>query len=382
MIRSIFPVWLVISCLFSAGSISGVAAQDQSHRPSQLAASSQAAVSEERLVSPWSFAVSGDSRNCGDVVMPAIAAGAAKAGVSFYWHLGDFRAIYNFDEDIQHEPQYLANPLNIASYEELAWKDFVANQLMPFGTLPVYLGIGNHETIPPKTREEYLIQFADWLETPRLREQRLSDDPRDFQLRTYYQWIQGGVEFINLDNATPEQFDRAQITWFEKTVQAASSNPQVHTLLVGMHEALPESISENHSMNQSPSGIESGRRVYGDLLKTRNESHKRVYVLASHSHYFMDGIFNTDYWRAHGGVLPGWIIGTAGAQRYALPNESASARAAQTDVYGFLLATVKSDGEVEFTFQRLNESDVPAPVADRYTHEFVHWCFAENSVAH
>jgi hypothetical protein len=378
--RAAFRNWLAIFCLFSAGLSREGAAQDQSHRPSKFVAQSQAAVSAEQP--SWSFAVSGDSRNCGDVVMPAIAAGAAKAGAAFYWHLGDFRAIYNFDEDIQHQPKYLANPPDIASYEELAWKDFIESQLLPFGTLPVYLGIGNHETIPPKTRGEYLLQFADWLETPRLRGQRLNDDPHDFQLKTYYHWIQGGVDFINLDNATPEQFDRAQITWFEKTLKAASLNPQVYSLIIGMHEALPESISKDHSMNQSPSGIESGRRVYEDLLKIQNEPQKHVYVLASHSHYFMDGIFNTDYWRTHGGVLPGWIIGTAGAQRYALPKESASARAAQTDVYGFLLGTVKSDGEIKFAFQRLDQSDIPAPVADRYARNFIHWCFADNSIAH
>jgi hypothetical protein len=33
----------------------------------------------------WRFAVSGDSRNCGDVVMPEIARGAAKDGAKFYW---------------------------------------------------------------------------------------------------------------------------------------------------------------------------------------------------------------------------------------------------------------------------------------------------------
>ena len=33
-----------------------------------------------------------------------------------------------------------------------------------------------------------------------------------------------------------------------------------------------------------------GRQVYLDLLKIQNEGHKTVYVLASHSHYFMDGI--------------------------------------------------------------------------------------------
>jgi hypothetical protein len=36
----------------------------------------------------WRFIVSGDSRNCGDVVMPAIAAQAIERyQPSFYWHL-------------------------------------------------------------------------------------------------------------------------------------------------------------------------------------------------------------------------------------------------------------------------------------------------------
>jgi hypothetical protein len=43
---------------------------------------------------------SGDSRNCGDVVMPSIAAGAVKDEAAFYWHLGDFRAMYGIDEDM------------------------------------------------------------------------------------------------------------------------------------------------------------------------------------------------------------------------------------------------------------------------------------------
>jgi hypothetical protein len=314
--------------------------------------------------------------------MPAIAAGVINSGANFYWHLGDYRAIYNFDEDMQHQPEHLASPLNIYDYERTAWDDFIRNQIAPFGDLPVFLGIGNHDTAPPKTREQYIIQFADWLDMPKLREQRLRDDPSAHKLTTYYHWIQNGVDFISLDNSTPDQFDTAQMTWFEKTLRAAESNPEIHTVVVGMHEALPESISANHSMNQSEVGIESGRRVYADLLKTQNQAHKHVYVLASHSHYFMDGIFNTDYWRANGGVLSGWIIGSAGAVRYALPKESAEAKAAETNVYGFLLAEVKPSGEIQFTFKRLQESDVPAAIVDRYEPEFVHWCFAENSVAH
>ena len=329
----------------------------------------------------WSFAVSGDSRNCGDVVMPAIAAGVINSGPNFYWHLGDYRAIYNFDEDMQHQPEHLASPLNIYDYERTAWDDFIRNQLAPFGDLPVFLGIGNHDTTPPKTREQYLIQFADWLDTPKLREQRLRDDPSAHKLTTYYHWIQNGVDFISLDNATTDQFDTAQMTWFEKILNAAEANPQIHTIVAGMHEALPESISADHSMNQSAAGTETGRRVYIDLLNAQKSAHKRVYILSSHSHYFMDGIFNTEYWRAHGGVLPGWIVGTAGAVRYALPPESKQARAAETNVYGYLLAQVHPSGEIQFTFKRLRESDVPAAIVDRYKPEFVHWCFAENSVA-
>jgi len=56
----------------------------------------------------WSFVVSGDSRNCGNVIMPAIAAGVEKNGAAFYWHLGDLRAIYITDEDYQHEPSIAA----------------------------------------------------------------------------------------------------------------------------------------------------------------------------------------------------------------------------------------------------------------------------------
>jgi hypothetical protein len=335
----------------------------------------------EQIAGPFSFAVSGDSRNCGDVVMPAIAAGVKKRGASFYWHLGDFRALYNFDEDMQHQPEHIATPLSISTYEQIAWDDFLQNQISPFGDLPVFLGIGNHETVPPHTREQYILQFADWLDQQTLRRQRLLDDPHDHNLKAHYHWIMGGVDFINLDNATEDQFDSDQVAWFEKVLKADSSNPQIRTIVVGMHEALPESISKGHSMNQSDVGAQSGRRIYVDLLKAQNEAHKHVYVLASHSHFFLDGIFNTDYWRSNGGVLPGWIIGTAGAVRYALPPDASNARAAETNVYGFLLGTVNPDGEIDFAFQRENEPDVPAAIVNRYKTEFVHWCFDKNSQA-
>jgi hypothetical protein len=330
---------------------------------------------------PWHFAASGDSRNCGDLVMPTIAAGVRRDQAAFYWHLGDFRAIYTFDEDIVHQPEHIAKPLVIADYESAAWPDSIDSQLVPFGSLPVFLALGNHETTPPKTRADLLPQFADWFNSATIVRQRLLDDPHDHLMKFYYHWIERGVAFYTLDNATADQFDNAQVLWFERVLARDAADPAITTGVVGMHEALPESIGASHSMNDSVAGTESGRRVYADLLRAQNESHKRVYVLASHSHFYMDGIFNTDYWRTHGGVLPGWIVGTAGAVRYALPPNVKNAHAAQTNVYGYLLATVQPSGEIRFDFKKLAEADVPAPVASRYGADFVHWCWVQNTEA-
>ena len=325
---------------------------------------------------PWSFAVSGDSRNCGDVVMPAIAAGVHHDQAAFYWHLGDFRAIYDFDQDYK-QLNPTAPPL-IIDYQNGAWDDFIQNQLTPFGDTPVFLGIGNHELIPPKTRPDFLIQFADWLDTPELKQQRLKDNPKDHRLHSYYRWQRAGVDFISLDNASTDQFDQDQIAWFERVLQADAADPSIATVVVGMHEALPESISKDHSMSESAQGEASGRRAYADLLNFQHTAHKNVYVLASHSHFFMDGIYNTEYWRTNGGVLPGWIIGTAGAFRYVLPPNAADAKAAKTNVYGYLLATVRFDHTIKFKFHEIAETDTPAAVVARFSAAFVHQCFAAN----
>ncbi len=345
-----------------------------------LGLAARTASAQQPANGPWRFLASGDSRNCGDVVMPGVAETARKNQAAFYWHLGDLRLTSNFDEDIAHQPEHIAKPLSIAEYEIIAWPDFIESQIAPFGSMPFFVGIGNHETVPPyKTREDFLLQFADWLDAPVLRAQRLKDDPRDYRMKTYFHWIERGVAFYYLDSATADQFDAAQLRWFERVLAKDLSDPAITTIVTGMHKALPESISAGHSMNESPTGTESGRRVYADLLRARDESHKHVYVLASHSHYYMDEIFNTEYWKSHGGVLPGWIVGTAGAVRYALPPNSSPG--ALVNVYGSLLGTVQPNGEINFEFERIDEKDVPSSVTARYGKDFVHWCFAENSQA-
>jgi Calcineurin-like phosphoesterase len=356
---------MCVTCLLARG-------QDQSTTAAQAKDSSAVVLR---------FAVSGDSRNCGDVVMPGLISQILADHSAFYWHLGDFRAIYAIDEDIRHQPEHFDKPMTMEEYRAIAWPDFLENQIVPFGSVPVFLGIGNHETIAPKTREELIAQIADWLDTPMLREQRLRDDPYDFRLKTYYHWMMAGADFINMDNASVDQFDKKQLEWFEGILARDQENADVKTIVVGMHQALPESISYDHSMNATLIGAESGRRVYEDLLRAQKHAHKKVYVLASHSHYYMENVYNTERWRTHGGVLPGWIIGTAGAVRYPLPVERSGAGEAITNVYGYLRAALHADGALEFEFRKLEETDIPAEVAERYTPKFVHWCFAENSNA-
>lgn len=314
--------------------------------------------------------------------MPAIASGVRADNAAFYWHLGDYRAIYRFDQDYwQLHPPPNPNAASITTYLANAWQDFIENELVPFGSVPVYLTFGNHELVPPKTREQLVAQFADWLDAPQIREQRLTDDPHDYTIKGYYHWLKDGMDFVSLDNASPDEFDAKQMKWLQALLNRDQKDGSVRAVIVGMHEALPESISKGHSMNQSPEGEESGRRVYQWLLEFKQRSHKPVYVLASHSHFYMEGIFNTEYWRTHGGVLPGWIIGTAGAERYALPANAKDAKAAKTHVYGYLLGTVSASKEdpVHFEFQELKESDVPPEVVARFTSEFVHTCWAGNS---
>ncbi|HWC15878.1 MAG TPA: hypothetical protein VG498_02655, partial [Terriglobales bacterium] len=230
----------------------------------------------------------------------------------------------------------------------------------------------------PKTRADYIQQFADWLNAPAIRAQRLRDDARDHTLRTYYHWIQEGVDFISVDNASGDQFDDAQIAWIEGVLARAETNASVRTVVMGMHDALPDSVSAGHSMNETAQMERSGRRIYQDLLSFRNKTKKRVYVLASHSHFLVEDPYNDTCHLTPETVLPGWIVGTAGAIRYRLPKDLGKAKQARTDVYGYLLGTVHPDNGITFQFREITSGKIPQSVIDRYGREQVQACFEEN----
>src|SRR5260370_17265351 len=81
-------------------------------------------------------------------------------------------------------------------YEAEAWPDFIQNQIGAFGSLPVFLGKGNHETAGHKTPSDYLHQFENWLNHPTVRDQRLPDHPPPLQPPTYSPSIHAAFPFI------------------------------------------------------------------------------------------------------------------------------------------------------------------------------------------
>ncbi len=330
----------------------------------------------------WSFIASGDSRNCGDMIVPAIASNSAQFSPGFYWHLGDLRAIYKVDEDIAFSTANHMQAPACDAYERIAWSDFVEQQIGSFGNRPFYVGIGNHEVIPPKNEAAFEREFYDWLNLPVLQAQRAKDnEPAEPQ--PYYHWIQGGVDFIYLDNATGV-FSDPQLTWLQHRLDAAKQDIRIKSVVVGMHEALPDSWSNEHSMGDGRSGPEaraSGQKAYKALIAFRDESHKPVYVLCSHSHFYMDHIFTTPELTKNGGEpLDGWLVGTAGAVRYPLPKNVPENTHARTDVYGYLLGEVSFDGTIKFSFHEVHPADVPEYVQQRYPATAVQWCFEHNSL--
>jgi hypothetical protein len=339
----------------------------------------------------WYFAVSGDSRDCGDVIMPKIAASLAATPkqnrAKFYWHLGDFRALYRIDCDIakRTDPttkcaqESTTNELKpTEAYLKAAWPDFIEHQVTPFehAGIPIYLGIGNHETIN-RGRDEYRLVFKKWLTQKPIKKQRQADAKKKILSQvgdTYFHFVLKGVDFIYLDNSNiynpdlqtkkPDPgFSADQLTWLEAILKADETDKSIKGVVVGMHAALPESVSKNHAMDKTCESFCNGKRAYA-MLEHFQASGKQVLVLASHSHYVEPNAYDTLELKDH--VLPGWIIGTAGAEQYRLDIK-----------YGYLLVEVKPDGTLNASFQQVNRDSPPLLPGEGGT-QLANYCFEKN----
>jgi hypothetical protein len=333
----------------------------------------------------WAFAVSGDSRDCGDLVMPKIARSieseTSGPPAELYWHLGDFRRMYDIDCDIlkrrhaaydcKTRPPEQLDRFEMAEYLDTAWDDFIERQLGAFRKTPVLLAIGNHELFG-RTRDDYRKAFHKWLLQSPIHEQRVLDSSRGIDSpegSTYYRVVRKGVDFIALDNADGAGFSREQLVWLAHVLAADAADDSIRTIVAGMHAALPYSTSRGHAMDATCAGLCSGQQAYDLLFRAQNLAgptgkRKHVYVLASHSHYFLENIYDTP---EHGGqVLPGWIIGTAGALQYR-----------ETIQYGYTRAEVLSDGTLRVRFREVGP-DTPPVASGPGAQELMDFCFHVN----
>lgn len=331
----------------------------------------------------WYFAVSGDSRDCGDLIMPKIAQAIAddrEHPAAFYWHLGDFRRMFGPDCDVvkrthpdwdcKSRPEEQLGPEEMNHYLDTAWDDFIERQIRPFAPTPVFLGIGNHELGAGRTRTEIQRKFQPWLTSGPIHNQRVRESLDHFYSTegdTYYHFVQNGVDLIDLDNASPDSFSAAQIQWLETVLSRDQANAEIKTIVVGMHEALPFSRQRGHAMDATCQGLCSGQQVYDLLYRMQKLGGKRVYVFTSHSHLFVDRLFETP--EHEGQVLTGWLVGTAGAEQYRAETEPIQ--------YGYALAVVHPDGTLDVRFREVRRDSPPlatGPGADPLTA----FCFAQN----
>jgi len=329
----------------------------------------------QQATTDWTFAVSGDSRNCGDFVVPAIAAKVKAEKDAFYWHLGDFRAMTGTDEDLQ-SMQPDDKKLTKEEYQPIAWDDFLKRQMASFGDFPVFLGRGNHEAVKPMTRDGYMQKFAKFLNRPEIVAQRKADGMESVE--SWYHWTESGVDFVTLDNASKDQFSDAQLGWLRGVLDRdLAADSGIKTIVVGMHESLPHSNSSDHAMDDWDLGIHTGEIVYRWLYDAQAAG-KHVYVLSSHSHYYSPNIYATPYWKQYTKtVLTGIIIGSAGARRYALPSDAD--KQSKTNIYGYLQGTVHGDGTIEFKLHELSKDDLIQAKWPEASLKEICWCYAHNS---
>jgi hypothetical protein len=266
-------------------------------------------------------------------------------------------------KDLQPTPEYL----------NAAWDDFVERQVTPFekAGIPVYLGIGNHELIK-RTRDNYTAKFNKWLVQSAIGKQQKTDAARNIPARdsqTYFHFVQQGVDFISLDNANiynanaetktdDPGFSSAQLKWLAAILKADAADPAIRSVVVGMHAALPGSVSRRHAMDKTCESLCHGYQAYG-YISAFKKSGKPVLVLASHSHYVEVHIYDTP--EHANDVLTGWIIGTAGAEQYRSQIK-----------YGYLLVEVRSNGQLNPSFQ-----EVKADPADQSS--ITKYCFEKNN---
>ena len=223
-----------------------------------------------------------------------------------------------------------------------------------------------------------MAKFAKFLDRQEISQQRKADGAAAAPIGPWYHWTHEGVDFITLDNSSREEFSDAQLRWLRGVLDRdMAPGSGIRAIVAGMHEALPHSRGSEHAMDDWELGEMSGDLVYTWFYDAQAAG-KHVYVFASHSHYYSPNVFDTPYWKQHTNrVVPGIIIGSAGARRYALPKTAENS--AKTHIYGYVQGHVHADGQIDFTLHELSEDDLVKNRWPNAPQDAIHECYVNNA---
>ncbi len=376
---------MVLTGLLCSASLPAIA------RSPQAVARHQDPGKSAQATAGFSFTVAGASADCGHLIMPAIAKAAHDEKAKFHWHLGDMRSVSKADVDFMFE-RYFQTPDStnptLADYQELLMSSIKERQLEPFRVqgVPLMITLGGRDDRRPLSRLGFRVVLRDMYSQPLLSDQRRvdgqADNPKDIP-SSYYHWRVKSVDFISLDNATDVAFDRKQLKWLDGVLLKDMVDSSVRTVVVGATAGLPHSAVPDQSMCLTKAGTSSGERVYKALAQLIKAG-KRVYVLSSHAHYYRAGIYDTEYWRdpQNGGVvIPGYVVGTAGAGRMMLAKDMESDTQARSGVYGYLKGTVNADGAINFSFHELDNKALQSIETQNFESGLAAYCLNDNKAA-
>lgn len=318
---------------------------------------------------PWVFTAAGASADCGSAVMPAIAAASRAQHAAFHWHLGGFRHGSKVDKDalFLRVMQTPGGVPGILDYAGVAQGDVREHQIKLFAGERIYTTFGAPEEERPLTKYQFQITLREQFEYPELVAQRAADGDRLANGHglspPYYHWRERNVEFISIDTSSERWPEPAQQRWIERVVTRAIVDERIRTVVVATHEPLPHSRALE--VDCPPRAVVERREGLYQTFARVAAAGKRIYLLSASQHYFLNDLYATPYWQSaeHGAVvLPGVMVGTAGAERMLAPGSPPDAAPGD---YGYLRAEVAADGEIRFAFVPLTRAELEnAPGSD------------------
>ena len=160
----------------------------------------------------------------------------------------------------------------------------------------------------------------------------------------------------------------------------ASSNPEVRALLVRYACRAAGQRCYRPQYERLVYGSKAGAAFTPISSISRRRQKNLCTCWPATRIFYMSGIFNSEYWAAHGGELPGWIVGTAGAVRYAFRPDAARAKKLAPRYTATCWAQSITMGKLILSSKRSRNRILPLPSASAIRHNS--WISASTKTRH